>query len=110
AARQGAAVGILLANMMVLPVPGSRLTDLSYVDPSPDRAQQIANGYAEAYIASNLDKRFEANSYAKTFLEDQIKQLKIRLEDSENALLEFAEREKMVELTDKASIADNNLA
>ena len=29
-----------------------------------------------------LDKRFEANSYSKIFLEDQIKQLKIRLEES----------------------------
>ena len=61
-------------------------------------------------MASNLDKRFEANSYAKTFLEDQIKQLKLRLEESEKALLEFAEKEKMVEVNDKTSIAENNLA
>ena len=81
AARQEAAAWIVLGNMTVAPVTGSRLADLSYHDPSPARAQQIANGYAEAYIASNLDKRFEANSYAKTFLDDQIKQLKIRLEE-----------------------------
>src|SRR5208282_2531367 len=101
---------IVHGNVTILPVPGSRLADISYVDPSPARAQQIANAYAEAYIASNLDKRFQANSYAKTFLEDQIKQLKLRLEESERALLDFAEQEKMVELTDKASIAENNLA
>ena len=110
AALQKSAAGIVLQNVKVLPVPGSRLVDVAYVDPSPARAQQIANGYADAYIASNLDKRFEANAYAKTFLEDQIKQLKIRLEDSEKAVLDFAEREKMVEITDKASIAENNLA
>jgi capsular exopolysaccharide synthesis family protein len=109
-ALQGNATAILLANMTVVPVPGSRLADISYVDPSPERAQQIANGYADAYIASNLDKRFEANSYAKAFLDDQIKQLKIRLEESEKALIDFAEREKIVEATDKASIAENNLA
>ena len=81
AAREGWAAGIVHDNVTVLPVPGSRLVDVSYIDPSPARAQQIANGYADAYVASNLDKRFEANSYAKTFLEDQIKQLKIRLEE-----------------------------
>ena len=75
-----------------------------------DRAQRIANAYADAYVASNLDKRFEANSYAKIFLEDQSKQLKLRLEESENALLEFAEREKIVQVTDKASFAENNLS
>jgi capsular exopolysaccharide synthesis family protein len=109
-ARQEGAVDIVQGNIAVLPVSGSRLIDLSYTDISPDRAQRIANGYADAYIAANLDKRFVANSYAKSFLEDQIKQLKIRMEDSEKALLEFAEREKMVEVTDKASIAENNLA
>ena len=109
-ARQGWATGIVLSHVTVSPVPGSRLVDISYVDPSPARAQQIANGYADAYVASNLDKRFEANSYAKTFLEDQIKQLKIRLEESERALQDFAEKEKMVEVSDKASIAENNLA
>ncbi len=110
AARQGWAAAIVGSNMILSPVSGSRLVDLSYVDTNPDRAKQIADGYADAYIASNLDKRFEANAYAKTFLDDQIQQLKIRLEESEKALLNFAEREKMVEVTDKASSAENNLA
>ncbi len=110
AARDGWAAGIVHANMTVTPVPGSRLVDVSYIDPSPARAQQVANGYAEAYIASNLDKRFDANSYAKTFLEDQVQQLKIRLEEFEKALLDFAEQERMVEVTDKTSISESNLA
>ena len=109
-ARHSWAAGIVHANVIVSPVPGSRLADISYADPNPARAQKIANGYADAYIESNLDKRFEANAYAKKFLEDQIKQLKIRLEESEKAVLDFSEREKMVEVTDKASIAENNLA
>ena len=109
-ALQEWATGIVLSNVTILPVPGSRLVDLTYMDVSPSRAQRIANAYADAYVASALDKRFEANAYAKTFLDDQIKQLKLRLEESEKALLEFAEREKMVEVTDKSSIAENNLA
>ena len=104
------AVEIVTSNITISPVPGSRVVDLSYLDPSSLRAQQIANAYAKAYIDSNFDKRFQANSYAKTFLDDQIKQLKIRLEESEKALLDFQEREKIVEVTDKSSIAENNLA
>ena len=81
-ARQSQAERIVIANLTVQPVPGSRLVDLTFMDPDPARAQQIANGYADAYIASSIDKRFQANAYAKAFLEDQIKQLKIRLEES----------------------------
>ena len=92
------------------PIAGSRLVDLDYSDPSPQRAQRIANAYADAFLASNLDKRFQANASAKIFLEDKIKQLKIRLEDSEKRQLAFAQEQQIVDVSDKASIAENNLA
>jgi polysaccharide biosynthesis transport protein len=110
AAKQAMAVEIVTDNIDIRPVTGSRLVNLHFTDPSATRAQRIANAYADAYVSSNLDKRFEANSYAKVFLDDQIKQLKIRLEESEKALLDFAEREKIVQVNDKTSIAENNLA
>ena len=92
------------------PVPGSRLVDISYSDPNPSRAQRIATAYANAFIASNLDKRFEANAYAKTFLEDQLKQLKLLLEESGRSMMNFAEKEQIVVVTEKSSIAESNLA
>jgi capsular exopolysaccharide synthesis family protein len=107
---QSAAVGVVMGNRAVRPITGSRLVDISYSDPVPSRAQRIAMAFAEAFIASNLDKRFEANVYAKTFLEDQLKQLKLRLEESEKTLLEFAQKEQIVAATEKSTIAENNLA
>ncbi|MBJ7545095.1 polysaccharide biosynthesis tyrosine autokinase [Rhodomicrobium udaipurense] len=110
ASKVATAADILMNAVTIKPVPGSRLVDIRYLDPNPQRAQIIANGYADAYIASNLNRRFEANAYAKTFLDDQIKQLQIRLQESEQALIDFAEKEGMVEVNDKASIAENSLA
>jgi capsular exopolysaccharide synthesis family protein len=105
-----AAAGIVLANRAIIPVFGSRLIDIFYSDPDPARAQKVAQGFAEAFVASNIDKRFEANSYSKVFLEDQIAQLKIRLEQSEKALLDFGRKEEIVQTNDKTSIAETNLA
>ena len=110
AALQRAAAGMIAGNIAVRPVPGSRLVDLSYSDPDPSRAQRIATAFANAFIASNLDKRFEANAYAKTFLEDRLKELKLRLEESGNALMSFAEKEQILAVTEKSSIAETNLA
>ena len=104
------AVNIVLDNRLVKPVSGSRLVDIVYTDPAPARAQRVAMAMADAYIASNIDKRFEANAYAKVFLEDQSKQLQLRLEKSERVLMDFAQREEIVAVTDKSSIAVNNLA
>src|SRR5262245_29174664 len=66
------AAGMIVGNIAVQPVTGSRLVDVYYSDPVPARAQRIANAYAEAFIDSNLDKRFQANASAKIFLEDKI--------------------------------------
>jgi succinoglycan biosynthesis transport protein ExoP len=104
------ATSIVLGNRSVRPVSGSRLVDIIYIDPSPARAQRVAMALADAYIASNIDKRFEANAYAKVFLQDQSKQLQLRLEKSERVLMDFAQREEIIAVTDKSSIAENNLA
>lgn len=104
------AASIVEQNVTVKPIPGSRLVDISYTDPNPARSRKIASAYADAFIASNLDKRFEANAYAKKFLEDQIKQLKLRLEQSEKTMLDFAEREQIVSIGESSSIAEADLS
>src|SRR6267378_5046057 len=108
--RENAATSVVMDNRTVRPVAGSRLVDISYSDPDPSRAQRIVTGLADAFISSNLDKRFQANSYAKTFLEDQAAQLKLRLEESEKVLLEFGQKEQIVSAVEKSSIAESNLA
>ena len=109
-ANSRVAVGIVLAGRTVKPIAGSRMVDVVYQDPDPVRAQQVTMALADAFIASNVDKRFQANAYAKTFLEDQIAQLKLKLGASENAMLDFAEKEKIVVVNERASVAENNLA
>lgn len=89
---------------------GSRLVDISYWDADRVRAQRVATALADAFIASNLDKRFQANADAKTFLDDQLKHLKIGLEESEQTLLTFAQKEQIVAVSEKSSIDETNLA
>jgi polysaccharide biosynthesis transport protein len=110
ASRESAATGLVIAYRAVRPVAGSSLVDVSYSDPVPARAQRIATAIGDAFINSNIDKRFQSNAYAKVFLEDQAKQLKLRLEDSEKVLLDFGQKEQIVAVTEKSNIAENNLA
>jgi polysaccharide biosynthesis transport protein len=108
--RESRATRIILDNRSIRPVVGSRLVDVIILDASAARATLIANTFAEAFVASTIDKRFEANAYAKTFLDDQSRQLKTRLEESEKILLDFAEKEQIIIVNEKSSIAESNLA
>ena len=108
--REQRAAGIIADNTSVRPVPGSRLVDISVVDPLPERAARMANAYAEAYISQTIDKRFQSSAYAKTFLEDQSKQLQIRLQEAETALLNFSEAKQIIILSERSTIVESNLA
>jgi polysaccharide biosynthesis transport protein len=108
--KQRWAAGVIMGNRAIKPVPGTRLVDISYSDPNGARAQRIAMALADAYIASNIDKRFVANADAKKFLEDQLDQLKARLEESERTLLDFAEKEQIVIVTEKSGAAESDLS
>jgi succinoglycan biosynthesis transport protein ExoP len=101
-----------VGGISVNPVKDSRLIDLTYNDSSPERAQQVANAYADAFIALNIDKRFQANENAKVFLDDKIQQLKLRLENSERVMLDFAQKQQIVanDSKEKSSIAESTLA
>jgi succinoglycan biosynthesis transport protein ExoP len=108
-ASKAKAASIVAANVGVNSVPLSRMIDVYYTDPNPSRAQKIADAFADAFVATNQDKRFQANASAKLFLEDKIQQLKGRLEESERKMLAFAEKQQIVNVTDKESIAEANL-
>ena len=62
----GATAGIVSGGLSVEPVPDSRLVRINYDSTSPDFSVRVANAIAEGYIASGLERRFGATSYAKT--------------------------------------------
>jgi capsular exopolysaccharide synthesis family protein len=83
-------------GITIEPVRATRLVNIHYNSPDPAFAISAANGLAEGFLSRNLETRFESSDYAKTFLEDQLKQLKLKLEDSEAQLVRFAEKEQII--------------
>jgi len=93
-----------LESLTVEPVRSSRLIKLHIENNSPELAARIANTTVQAYIAMGLERRMQASSYAKNFLEDQIKQIKARLEESERNLNRYAQDKQILTLDEKTSV------
>ncbi|HXH00942.1 MAG TPA: polysaccharide biosynthesis tyrosine autokinase [Xanthomonadaceae bacterium] len=96
AADLATATGVVSGGISIQPIQDSRLVRVHYDSPLPVFAARVANAIAEGFIASGLERRFGASSYAKTYLEDQLKIVKGRLEDSERQLVAFAQKENLV--------------
>lgn len=90
----------VMGDLTVEPIRNSRLVKVSFDSPNPELAASVTNTIADNFIAVNLERRFDANSYAKTFLEQRIRQVKAKLEETERAQVEFA-RDKEIFSIDK---------
>ena len=96
ATRQKIAANILAGNFSVDPVPDSRLVKIMYSSPSPALAARITDGFADNFINTNLERRYDASSYARNFLQGQIAKVKTELERSERGLVTYAQRQELI--------------
>ncbi len=94
--RQRVATDILAAGVDVRPVERSRLVDVAFVSADPQLAARVANGYAESFINSSLERRYQASSYARDFLQRQIGIVRQELENSERQLVAYAQQQGII--------------
>jgi len=93
-----------LASLNISPVRNSRLVRLNYVSPNPEEAALIINTLASSFVDMTLDRRFDASTYAKGFLEERIKQVRADLEDSELTLAQYNQERGIINQDDKLGI------
>jgi uncharacterized protein involved in exopolysaccharide biosynthesis len=109
---------MLLQGYEVQPVPNSRLVRISYTSADPQLAARVTNSFSENFISSNLERRYEASSYARSFLERQIANVKRDLERSERQLVGYAQAQGIInmaagedgQVTDGGSLQGASLA
>jgi polysaccharide biosynthesis transport protein len=74
-----------------------QLIRFAYVSDSPQLAATVANGLAENFISSGLQRRFEASTYARTFLQQQIAKTRRDLERSERQMVQYAQQQGIID-------------
>lgn len=87
----------LLANLTIDPVRNSRLVKITYDSPRPAEAAAVVNAIASNFINMNLERRFEASSYATRFLQEQLEQAKATLEDSEKRIAQYSREREIID-------------
>ncbi|MBK9654718.1 MAG: hypothetical protein IPO66_04295 [Rhodanobacteraceae bacterium] len=48
-----------------------------------------------------MERRVDNSAYAREFLEDRLEQVKLKLQDSEKALTDYAQAEKIINIGDR---------
>ena len=58
----------LLRSVNIEPVRNSRLVNINVDSPDAKFAARVSNAWADAFIASQLEKKFDASSYSRKYL------------------------------------------
>lgn len=81
----------LLMNGVAVDLPrDSRIVTVAFTSTDAQLAAKIANAYVDEFIQSNLQRKFDSSSYARTFLGEQLQLAKQKVEESERALNAYA--------------------
>lgn len=89
---------LLLLHLSVSPVRLSRLVDIGFTCPDPQLSMRVANAWTQNFIAITLERRFDATSYARKFLEGRLEQLRVKLESSEREVVNYASQQGIIDL------------
>lgn len=92
-AAQSRVISGFLQRLTVSPVRNSRLVDVRFRSTDPARAAAIANALAQAYIDRTLEFKFLATKEASEWLANQLAEQRKRVEETENALQQYRERQ-----------------
>src|SRR5262249_11074939 len=90
------AVTVLSKNLLVFRVGGSYNLSIQYQWANPERAVQIANAIVEAYIAKQLEVKYDPTKRATQWLEGRIKELNEKQKLAERLVVDFKKNNNVV--------------
>ena len=109
--RLRVATATITEGLKVEPPQEGQLIKFTYDSSSPQLAAMIANGVADSFINTALQRRYEASAYARNFLERQIAKTRGDLERSERSLVAYAQAQGIISVSggdDKSGGGDGN--
>lgn len=94
--KTATATNIVQSGTQVRLQPLSQLVTVSFTARDPQLAARVVNGITDAYIATNLERRYQSSSYARDFLQKQIANTRRNLEISERQLTAYAQQQHLI--------------
>lgn len=90
------AIDLLQGNTGIELRRSTRIALIDFTSTDPEMSARIANAFTEEFIQQNLQRRFDSSSYARNFVAEQLDEARADLEESENALNDYARQFGMI--------------
>jgi polysaccharide biosynthesis transport protein len=99
-----------LGSLSVKRVPNSRLLDVSFESTDPQFAARVVNEHIKNFQEQNIRSRYDETTRATTWLRDELDELKIKVQESEDKRIAYERKNQIWTLDDKSNITTQRLA
>jgi polysaccharide biosynthesis transport protein len=99
----------LTSNVAAEPLRNSRVVNLSYKALAPSEAANMANAYAQAFIATKLELTMEPARRNAAWFNEQLKVLRARLEEARARMTDLQVEKGIVALDEKLGVETTRL-
>jgi len=87
----------------------TRMILVSYESTDPKQAADIVNTLVANFIEHNFRTKYDASRQATGWMEDRLDELKLKVEKSEQAMMEYERQNNIVSVSDKETAASARL-
>ena len=102
-------IGAFRSRLKVEQVPRTRMLSVSFQDPDPQVAAQVATSLANGYLEYNFRQKDEAIRRSG-WMEQQMEALKANVEKSQQAVVTYEQQNQIVFAGDKQNVLEQMLA
>lgn len=86
------------ARLVPKRVASTYVIEIGFLSLRPDRAAQVANATADAYVLDQLEAKYQATRRAGTWLQERIQELRQQASTAEQAVLDFKKANNIVDM------------
>jgi succinoglycan biosynthesis transport protein ExoP len=88
----------------------SRMLEISFESTDPSLAATVANTLVTNYTEYNFRKKYDATRQASAWMEQQLDELKAKVEKSQQALVDYERQNAIVNVSDKENVVEERLS
>jgi len=107
--KKQALIGMVKSKIIVEQVRDTRLLNLSVKDKDPVLAAKMVNMLARKYMEFNLGNKMESSRQTLEWLNNELYDLRKKLEDDERKFFEYKQQSKVFSITGKQKLAENKI-
>ncbi len=108
--RKVGLVRMFKSQLSVELIPGSRIVVVGFESTDPHLAARITNALVENYTDYNFRQKYDATRQAAGRMEQQLDELKAKVETSQRELVEYQRKNAIVDVGDKQTVIEQRLS